>query len=163
MNGVSNTQGGLATTRRQSSFAFGRNHIQPGHFSSKGAQIAVGWVPSVERFTMFLWFISPWEAARLSLEAQRKMAFHFLGLPFGTDRQRQEDGGKAFVPGPIDPSVVAAASPAISAGPVATGRRKTVPARKAMGVIRKRVGIKERSHRKVKGKGSKRKDKSRRQ
>jgi hypothetical protein len=106
---------------------------------------------------MFLWFIVPWEAARLSLEAQRMMAFHCLGLPSGRDRQRQEDGGKAFVPGPVDASVVAAAAPAISAGPVATGRRKTVPARKAMGVIRKRVGIKERSHRKAKGKESQKK------
>jgi hypothetical protein len=116
---------------------------------------------------MFLWFISPWEAARLSLEAQRMMAFPFLGLPSGKRRQRQEDGGKAFLPGPVDAkaflpgpvdaSVVAAAAPAISAGPVATGRRKTVPARKAMAVIRTRVGIKERSHRKVKGKGSRKK------
>jgi hypothetical protein len=29
---------------------------------------------------MISWFISPWEAARLSLEAQRVMAFHFFVL-----------------------------------------------------------------------------------
>lgn len=105
---------------------------------------------------MFLWFISPWEAARLSLEAQRMMAFPFLGLPSGRKRQRQKDEGKAFVPGSVDASV--AAAPVISAGPpVATARRKTVPTRKATAVIRKRVGIKERSQGKVKGKGSRKK------
>jgi hypothetical protein len=115
---------------------------------------------------MFLWFISPWEAARLSLEAQRVMAFQFLGFASGQDRQRQEvlsDGGKALVHDVVDPSVVASVTPAASAGSMAIGRRKAVGVRKAMAVVRTPVGIKERSHKKMKGKGSRRKDKSRRQ
>jgi hypothetical protein len=114
---------------------------------------------------MFLWFISPWEAARLSLEAQRAMAFHFLDLASGQDRQRQEvgsSGAEAPVPGLANPRVSSAA-PAVSTGSGATVRRKAVPVRKTMGIIRTPVGMKERSFRKVKGKGSKRKDKSRRQ
>jgi hypothetical protein len=35
---------------------------------------------------MFAWFISPWEAARLSWEAQRLMAFlSFTSLPVNND------------------------------------------------------------------------------
>jgi hypothetical protein len=98
---------------------------------------------------MFLWFISPWEAARLSLEAQRVMASHFLGLASFQDRQRQEvlsDGGKALAPGLVDPTVVASAAPATTAVPMATGRRKAVPVRKATGGVRTSVGMKKSSH-----------------
>jgi hypothetical protein len=112
---------------------------------------------------MFLWFISPWEAARLSLETQRVMAFQFLGLASGQGRQPREvpsDRGKAPVPDLVDPSVVASVTPATSAGSVASGRRKAAGARKAMAVIRTPVGIKKRSHKKMK---PRRKDKSRSQ
>jgi hypothetical protein len=113
---------------------------------------------------MFSWFISPWEAARLSLEAQRLMTLHFLRFVSGPERQRQEvlsDGGRALVPGLVDQSVVASAEPAISARSMATRGPKTVSIRKAMGAIRTPGGIKERSHSKVKGKRSRRKGKSR--
>lgn len=114
---------------------------------------------------MFLWFTSPWEAARRSLEAQRVMAFQFLDFASGQDRQRQEflsNRGKAVVSSPADQSVVASSEPAISAGSPGTGRRKTAPVRKAVGALRTPVGIKGRSLRKVKGKGPRRKHKTRR-
>jgi hypothetical protein len=105
---------------------------------------------------MFLWFISPWEAARLALEAQRVMASHFLGLASGQDRQRQEvlsDGGEALATSLVDPTVVASAASATTTVPMTSGRRKAVPVRKASGAIRTSVGIKERPHKKVKGRG----------
>jgi hypothetical protein len=109
---------------------------------------------------MFSWYISPWEAARLSLEAQRVMTFHFLRFVSGQERQRQEvlsDGEQSLVPGLVNQTVVASAEPAISAA----RRLKTVPVRKAMGVIRAPVGIKDRSRSKVKGKRSSKGGKSR--
>jgi hypothetical protein len=93
---------------------------------------------------MFPWFISPWDVARLSLEAQRAMAFHFLSFAPGQGQRRQEvlsDAGKA-------PSV----EPPMPASAMATGRPKTVPSRKATEVIR--TG-------KVKGKKPRRKNKTR--
>ena len=43
------------------------------------------------------WFMSPLEAARVSLEAQRQIAFFFLRLPSGQQRREEvvSDGGKA--------------------------------------------------------------------
>jgi hypothetical protein len=146
---------------------FGGNHIQPGHFYSRERRTAAGFdLAPLERITMFLWLISPWEAARLSLEAQRVMASHFLGLASGQDRQRQEvlsDGGEALTPGLADPTIVASAATATTAVPMTTGRRKAVPVRKARGAIRTSAGTKERSHKKVKGQRTRRKGKSRSQ
>ena len=109
---------------------------------------------------MFAWFISPWEAARLSWEAQRLMALPFLYFASGQQRRRQEvlsDGGQALVPRVVGQSVAASVQPAIPTRSMAIGRRKTVPARKAMGVIRKPM-----SASKMKGKRSTRKDSGRR-
>jgi hypothetical protein len=109
---------------------------------------------------MFSWFISPWEAARLSLEAQRLMTLRFLRFVSGPERQRKEvlsDGGRALVPGLVDQNVGASVAPAILTRSMATGRRKAVPVRKAMEVIRKPI-----SASKVKDKSSRRKAKSRR-
>jgi hypothetical protein len=39
---------------------------------------------------MMSWIISPWEAARLALEAQRSMAFHFLRFASGQERPIKE-------------------------------------------------------------------------
>jgi hypothetical protein len=88
---------------------------------------------------MFAWFISPWEAARLSLEAQRLMVFPFLYFASGQQRRRQvlSDREQTLVPPLVDQSVVDRVQPAIPTRSMATGRRKTVPARKAREVIRK--------------------------
>jgi hypothetical protein len=98
---------------------------------------------------MFSWFISPWEAARLTLEAQRVMVLHFLCFASGQEQLRQEvsyDGGKA-------PS----AEPPIPARSMATGRPQTVPIRKAMEIINE-----PNSASKVKDKRPRRKNKTRR-
>ena len=107
---------------------------------------------------MISWFISPWEAARLSLEAQRVMAFHFLRFASGQQRPIQEAsvGDEALGPRLVDRSVVASVKPAIPVRSMATGVPKTVPVRKAMGVIRKPV-----SASKVKDKRTKRAGKNR--
>jgi hypothetical protein len=142
--------------------AFGGNHIQRGHLFSR--QSPSGSIRVDRKITMFSWYISPWEAARLSLEAQRVMTFHFLRFVSGQERQRHEalsDGEQSLVPGPVNQTVVASAEPATSARSMATRRLKTVPARKAMGVIRAPVGIKDRSRSKVKGKRSSKRGKSR--
>jgi hypothetical protein len=116
-----------------------------------------GLVQALGKLTMFSWF-SPWQAARLSLEAQRILTFNFLRFVSGQERQRQEvlsDGGQA--PRLVDQSVVASMAPARPTSSMATGRRKTLPVRKAMGVSRKPI-----SPSKVKDKSSRRKAKSRR-
>ena len=112
---------------------------------------------------MTSWFISPWEAARLSLEAQRLTTLHFLRFFSGPERQRQDvpSDEQALVPGVVDQSVVASAEPAMFARSMATRVPKTMSVRKATRLIRTPVGIKKGSHGKVKGKRSKRKGKSR--
>jgi len=100
---------------------------------------------------MFAWFISPWEAARLSWEAQRLMAFPFLYFVSGQQRRRQvlSDRGQTLAPRVVDQSIADSMQPATPTRSMATGRRKSVPVRKAMGVIRKPM-----SAGKVKGKRS---------
>jgi len=107
---------------------------------------------------MISWFISPWEAVRLSLEAQRVMAFHFLRFASGQERpiQKASVGGQALVPRLVDQSVVASVEPATRARSMVTGVSKTVPARKAMGVIRRPISVS-----KVKDKRTKKKGKNR--
>ena len=87
-------------------------------------------------------------------------ALPFLYFASGQQRRRQEvlsDGGQALVPRVVGQSVAASVQPAIPTRSMAIGRRKTVPARKAMGVIRKPM-----SASKMKGKRSTRKDRGRR-
>ena len=76
---------------------------------------------SFGKIIMF-WFMSPLEAARVSLEAQRQIALFFL--PSGQQRREEviSDGGKA-------PSVELP-KPARS---IATARRKTAAVHKAIG------------------------------
>jgi hypothetical protein len=78
---------------------------------------------------MMFWFMSPLEAARVSLEAQRQIAFFFLRLPSGQQRHEEviSDGGKA-------PSVELP-KPARS---IATARRKTAAVHKALGTNKSR-------------------------
>jgi hypothetical protein len=78
---------------------------------------------SFGKIIMF-WFMSPLEAARVSLEAQRQIAFFFLRFPSGQQRREEviSDGGKA-------PSVELP-KPARS---IATARRKTAAVHKAIG------------------------------
>jgi len=113
---------------------------------------------------MFLWFISPWEAARRSLEAQQAMAFHFLNLASSQPRDRQEIISDSEQKGgiPVNESITATAEPAMSAPSATTGRRKTMAVPKAMEATRTPLGNKKRSYRKVKRKGSRPEGKARR-
>jgi hypothetical protein len=91
------------------------------------------------------WFISPWEAARRSLDAQRQlMALPWIFMASGRRYQGLADGKQDLSEAPPTP----ARSVAI-AGPAA------VPARRAMETIKGRVGASG------KDKRSKRKNKSR--
>jgi hypothetical protein len=91
------------------------------------------------------WFISPWEAARRSLEAQRHlMALPWIFMASGRRYQGLANGKQApFEAPPIPERSMAAAGPA------------AVPARRAMETIKGPVGARG------KNKRSKRKNKSR--
>jgi hypothetical protein len=88
------------------------------------------------------WFISPWEAARCSLEAQRQLMAIFLasGRRYQGLTDRKQDLSEA-PPTPVRSMA--------TAGPAA------VPARRAMETVKGPVGARG------KGKKSKRKNKSR--
>jgi hypothetical protein len=76
------------------------------------------------------WFISPWEAARRSLEAQRHlMALPWIFMASGRSYQELADGKQD----PSEPPPTPARSMA-TAGPAA------VPARRAMETIKRPVG-----------------------
>ena len=91
------------------------------------------------------WFISPWEAARRSLEAQR----HLMALPWifmASGRRYQE-----LTVGKQDLSE----APSTPAKSMATGGSAALPARRAMDTVKWPVGARG------KNKKSKRKNKSR--
>ena len=106
---------------------------------------------------MMSWFISPWEAARLSLEAQRAIAFHFLRFAFGQDRPIQEvwAGGQTPMTPLVDQSVGASTEPAIRAKSRVTGVSKTVPVHKKMSVIRKPINASKVKDKRANRKGKK--------
>jgi hypothetical protein len=123
------------------------------------------------------WFISPWEAARCSLEAQRQlMALPWMFMASGRRYQGLADGEGDFSEAPPTParSMATAVPAAVLArrametikGPVgeapptparsmATAGPAAVPARRAMETIKGPVGARG------KNKRSKRKNKSR--
>jgi hypothetical protein len=91
------------------------------------------------------WFISPWEAARRSLEAQR----HLMALPWlfmASGRRYQASSDREQAP---------SEAPPIPARSMATAGPAAVPARRAMETIKGSVGARG------KGKRSKRKNKNR--
>ena len=95
------------------------------------------------------WFISPWQAARMSLEAQRTMAFSFLRFASGGI------AGRAATAPTVEPRTVEQSASVTPATPVTTRRPKTVAARQATGVSKKRARPKsnKRTRRKQKNKG----------
>jgi hypothetical protein len=91
------------------------------------------------------WFVSPWEAARRSLEAQRQlMALPWIFFASGRRHQGLADGKQDLSEAPPTPARSVA-----TAGPAA------VPTRRAMESIKGSVGARG------KNKRSKRKNKSR--
>jgi hypothetical protein len=56
--------------------------------------------PLAWKVSMSSWFMSPWEAVRFSLEAQRLIALQFLPfVPHKEQTHREEASGNAVVPG----------------------------------------------------------------
>ena len=102
---------------------------------------------------MSSWFISPWEAARFSLEAQRLIALQFF--PFaprkGQPHQEEASGNrKAVVPG-----LGSSADLPIQPRSRDTLQARTVAARNYTDVIRKATGIRKTKSSKRKRKNNK--------
>jgi hypothetical protein len=96
--------------------------------------------------TMSLWFISPWEAARFALEAQRLIAVQFF--PFAsrqtnndakivTSQEVASDDKNPFVTREANPNTGCSADVAIPPRPRKTVQARTAAARKSTEVIRK--------------------------
>jgi hypothetical protein len=103
---------------------------------------------------MSSWFISPWEAVRFSLEAQRLIALQFFPFAHRKEQPHQEDPSgdeKVVVPG-----LGSSADLPIPPRSRETVQARTVAARNATDVIRNATGI-----RKIKS--SKRKKKNKKQ
>jgi hypothetical protein len=101
---------------------------------------------------MSSWFISPWEAARFSLEAQRT-ALQFFPFPPRKEQPPQEEASgdkKAVVPG-----IGSAADLPIPPRSRETVLARTVAARNATDVIRKATGIRKTKSSKRKRKNNK--------
>ena len=84
---------------------------------------------------MSSWFISPWEVARFSLEAQRLIALQFFPFAPRKEQPHQEEASgdkKAVAPG-----LGSSADLPIPPRSRETVRARSVPARSATDVIRK--------------------------
>jgi hypothetical protein len=93
------------------------------------------------------WFISPWEAARISLEAQRRvMALPWLYFASGRGQEGSSEGEKA-------PS----GAPPVPARSMANARPRAIPARKATEAIKERVSGRRREDKKSRRKNKIRK------
>jgi hypothetical protein len=84
---------------------------------------------------MVFWFISPWEAARLSMETQRLIALRLFGLPFPkaqSKEQRQEERASGEETASVSRGASALADSEHISTPSVTiepGQRRTVAAR----------------------------------
>jgi hypothetical protein len=112
------------------------------------------------KITMSSWFISPWEAARLSLEAQRQVALLFFPCASRKERQPPEQGRQPLEAASDDQSHVVTHQDIGSAhtprsrrtAQAKTAQAKTVTAHKATQVRRNGTGS-----RKIKSKNRRRK------
>jgi hypothetical protein len=85
------------------------------------------------------WFISPWEAARISLEAQRRvMALSWLYFASG----RRQEGLFEEETGPSG-----SGAPPVPAKSMANARPRAIPARKATETIKERISARRRNTR----------------
>jgi hypothetical protein len=101
---------------------------------------------------MFPWFIAPWDAARLSWEAQWRIAFLLLGIDSSQEQPRQkvisERTRSHQVVEKNIPEVVGTAIPAT------TKRSERRPARNVAAAIKRPISLKGHT---VKAKGTRRK------
>ena len=88
------------------------------------------------------WFISPWEAARRSLEAQRQlMALPWIFFASGRRHQGLADGKQDLSEAPPTPARSLA-----TAGPAAVPTRRAMESIKGLlALVRKTRGLKERT------------------
>jgi hypothetical protein len=86
---------------------------------------------------MSSWFISPWEAARFSLEAQRQIALLFFPLASRQERRRVEVASDDKSPFVTHQDIDSSADLAIPPRSRKTAQARTVAARNATEVIRK--------------------------
>jgi hypothetical protein len=99
---------------------------------------------------MVSWFISPWEVARFSMEAQRLIALQFFGFAFPqaqpkkqSREERASGQGNAAVPrqAPTIPFAEDVVTPSKRMEPA---QKKTVAARNNMQIQKKAMGTKKR-------------------
>jgi hypothetical protein len=107
---------------------------------------------------MVSWFMSPWEAARISMEAQRSIALQFLGFAFSNPlpkEQRREDRGLgenvAAVTHP-NPNMGSPDHPVAPSAGVQPMQKRTVAARSNTQTAKKATGTRNRKSRRSKRK-----------
>jgi hypothetical protein len=101
---------------------------------------------------MSSWFMSPWEAARLSLEAQRQMALLFFPFVPRTGQSRLDLASDAKIPVLSNPEMGRSAAAAIPPRPRKAAQARTVAARNTTEVVRKGTGSRKRKNGKGKTK-----------
>jgi hypothetical protein len=103
------------------------------------------------KVTMSSWFISPWEAVRFSLEAQRLIALQFF--PFAPRKEQPPQEEASGAKRAIAPGLGSSADLPLPPRPRETVQARTVAARNGADVIRKATVI-----RKIKSSKRKRKN-----
>jgi hypothetical protein len=143
-----NREFGNFTNERKDTSVVG-NKYPVGHLSPcRGIQSG-----QLGKITMSSWFISPWEAARLSLEAQRQVALLFFPYASRKERQPPEQGRQPLETASDDKSHVVTHQDIGSAHTPRsrrTAQAKTVTAHKSTQVMRNGTGsrkIKSRNRR----------------
>jgi hypothetical protein len=123
-----------------------RNNLSP----YRGAPIRLVW-----KITMSSWLISPWEAARLSMEVQRVIALQFFGFVFPktqpTREQRASDEEQASLPRQ-DPSIASSVAVLTRSKRIQPAQKRTVATRSNTQMTKKATGNRKRKSRTHKGK-----------
>jgi hypothetical protein len=92
---------------------------------------------------MSLWFITPWEAARLSMEAQRQVASMFFPYASRQERQPVEVASDDKSPVVTQRDINSSTDLSIPPRSRKTAQARTVAAPKAMQMIRKGSGTRK--------------------
>jgi hypothetical protein len=94
------------------------------------------------------WFMSPWEAARYSLEAQRRvMALPWLFFASGRRQEGYTDGEQAL----------SVAPPPVPASSMTAARPRAIPARRAIETIKEPLSARSGKHKRARRKNKIRK------
>jgi hypothetical protein len=107
---------------------------------------------------MVSWFMSPWEAARISMEAQRSIALQFLGFVFSNpqpEERRREGRGLGENVAPVTHPNLNMGSPDHPVAPSARMQpmqKRTVASRSNTQTAKKAAGARNRKSRRSKRK-----------